>query len=105
LSPHSHPPHNGQFFLSKPSNSTDMLDGSGGGLMDPLGMPKLGRSTSALSAEFNVSLAGSETWNLDGNGMMSSSSNLDLKDLDDLDQFNFDASFADSESSAFPMDM
>lgn len=79
-----------------------MLDG----LDNPLAMPKMGRSTSALSAELNVSLAGSETWNLDGGGMASSGSNLDLKDLDDLDQFNFDASFGDVDgSSAFPMDM
>lgn len=77
-----------------------MLDG-----LDPLVMPKLGRSTSAQSAELNVSLAGSETWNLEGSGMVSSGSNLDLKDLDDLDQFNFDASFGDADGSAFPMDM
>lgn len=103
LSPHSHPPHShNQFNLLRPTTSSDcMLDGGG---LDPLGMPKMARSASALSAELNNSLAGSETWNFDGNA---SGSNLDLKDLDDLDQFNFDASFGDeSESSAFaPMDM
>jgi len=95
---YSHPlpsGYNNQFQLFSRGTSSDMVDGSGGGgggglMLDGIGgMPKIQRSTSALSAELNVSLAGSESWGLTGSGP----SALDLKDLDDLDQFYFDNSF------------
>jgi hypothetical protein len=80
--------------------------GGGGGMIDGLGMaPKMARSTSAMSAELNVSLAGSDSWNLDGAG---GAGLADLKDLDDLDQFYFENSFTDPTSpdaSGFAMEM
>lgn len=111
---YSHPPHGYNQFLLPRGTSSDMVGdfsggsggGGGGGMIDGLGMaPKMARSTSAMSAELNVSLAGSDSWNLDGAG---GAGLADLKDLDDLDQFYFENSFTDPTSpdaSGFAMEM